>query len=116
MQLEDNGNYKVGYRKPPVQTQFKKGQSGNPKGRPKREEAHWARALPDSLEDTFVVTIDGKKKELTMMEIIVERLIEQCLKGDKKALRKLFALREFVHTQGEFRPHQIIISGKNADL
>ena len=27
--------HKVGYRKPPVETQFKPGQSGNPNGRPK---------------------------------------------------------------------------------
>jgi hypothetical protein len=27
--------YKVGYKKPPISTRFKKGQSGNPKGRPK---------------------------------------------------------------------------------
>lgn len=27
--------YEVGYRKPPVASQFKEGQSGNPKGRPK---------------------------------------------------------------------------------
>src|SRR5262245_4838454 len=27
--------YKVGYGKPPKDTQFRKGQSGNPKGRPK---------------------------------------------------------------------------------
>jgi hypothetical protein len=29
------GRYKVGYGKPPRATQFKRGRSGNPKGRPK---------------------------------------------------------------------------------
>ena len=29
-------NYDVGYKKPPKNTQFKPGQSGNPKGRPKK--------------------------------------------------------------------------------
>ena len=28
-------SYEVGYRKPPVGTRFKKGQSGNPAGRPR---------------------------------------------------------------------------------
>ncbi|MDB5317781.1 MAG: hypothetical protein JWO26_370 [Rhodospirillales bacterium] len=31
----DERNYKVGYGRPPQGTRFKKGQSGNPKGRPK---------------------------------------------------------------------------------
>jgi Family of unknown function (DUF5681) len=30
----DVGSYKVGYGKPPKATQFKRGRSGNPKGRP----------------------------------------------------------------------------------
>lgn len=29
--------FKVGYRKPPVETRFKPGQSGNPRGRPRAE-------------------------------------------------------------------------------
>ena len=28
-------DYAVGYKKPPLHTRFKKGQSGNPRGRPK---------------------------------------------------------------------------------
>jgi len=30
-----SNDYEIGYKKPPKQTQFQAGQSGNPKGRPK---------------------------------------------------------------------------------
>ncbi|HET9530513.1 MAG TPA: DUF5681 domain-containing protein [Blastocatellia bacterium] len=33
--MRKQGNYDVGYGKPPVHTRFKKGQSGNPKGFPR---------------------------------------------------------------------------------
>jgi len=33
---KSNKDKKVGYKKPPKKTQFKKGKSGNPKGRPKK--------------------------------------------------------------------------------
>ena len=32
---DKKSDYKVGYKKPPLHTRFKKGQSGNPSGRPK---------------------------------------------------------------------------------
>src|SRR5215468_12690975 len=34
-----SASYEVGYRKPPRHTQFQKGQSGNPGGRPRRSRA-----------------------------------------------------------------------------
>jgi hypothetical protein len=34
MPRDDRGDYQVGYGKPPRHTQFAKGQSGNPRGRP----------------------------------------------------------------------------------
>jgi Family of unknown function (DUF5681) len=33
------GDYEIGFDKTPEYTRYKKGQSGNPKGRPKRDEA-----------------------------------------------------------------------------
>ena len=36
MAKKKKDDYEVGYGRPPKKTQFKKGQSGNPKGRPKR--------------------------------------------------------------------------------
>ena len=32
---KDKRDYEIGYGKPPKQTRFKPGQSGNPRGRPK---------------------------------------------------------------------------------
>jgi hypothetical protein len=32
---DNDDDYEVGYKRPPKNSQFKKGQSGNPKGRPK---------------------------------------------------------------------------------
>ncbi len=116
MQPEDDKTYKVGYGKPPAHTQFKKGQSGNPKGRPKRDDPSWTQALPNTLEDKILVTIDGKQRELTMQEIFVERVIEQCLKGNKTAIRKLLALRSFVHKQGDLKPVEVVFSGADANL
>ena len=39
-------DYDVGYRKPPQQSQYKKGETGNPRGRPKRPK----HAVPEMYE------------------------------------------------------------------
>jgi hypothetical protein len=38
-------DYEIGYRRPPRETRFKKGQSGNPKGRRKKKPASFAEAF-----------------------------------------------------------------------
>src|SRR4051812_35212014 len=68
-----NGDYKVGYGKPPKGTQFKPGQSGNPKGRPKG-----SKAIPtlvhDELKARVAVTEGGLTKRMSKGEAIVKRL------------------------------------------
>jgi Family of unknown function (DUF5681) len=33
---DEKNDYEVGYKRPPIATRFKKGQSGNPSGKPKK--------------------------------------------------------------------------------
>ena len=54
--------YEVGHRKPPKHTQFKRGQSGNPKGRPK-ESRNFSTDLKDTLKEPVRVTRDGQAKD-----------------------------------------------------
>lgn len=50
---QDNNNYQVGYGKPPKHSRWKKGQSGNPRGRPKG-----TRGLKTDLHDELVATME----------------------------------------------------------
>lgn len=81
----------VGYKKPPKHSQFKPGQSGNPKGRPKGARN----------QDTIVTEImscrleDLKKKDkakLSNRELVIMKLLEKALKGDQRAIDKVLDL------------------------
>jgi hypothetical protein len=61
---------KVGYKTPPQETRFKKGQSGNPKGRPKRADG----ALRPSPETT-ALTIREAERKVTIREGAETRLV-----------------------------------------
>lgn len=79
-------DYPVGYGKPPKNTQFKKGQSGNPKGRPKGS------ANPDVLIRKLLlkpvtVTQNGKATKVPVIEALLTKVLSMAASGDHKALR-----------------------------
>lgn len=87
----EGGDYTVGYRKPPVATQFKPGKSGNPKGRPKS-----AKGLSTIVRDTLtqkvsVRTANGEKR-ISRIEAALHKTIELAMKGNPRALAQLIKL------------------------
>ena len=95
-------DYEIGYRRPPRETRFKKGQSGNPKGRRKKKPASFEEVLGEALNERITVVIKGQARSLTMKELIVEQLGERAAKGDRLALATLLKLREYVEGSGGF--------------
>jgi DNA phosphorothioation-dependent restriction protein DptG len=81
----DDDDYKVGYGKPPLRSRFKKGQSGNPKGRQKKI-PDLSELIGEELESTRYVEIDNKRVKLTVKRLLVKQFIHQALKGHSKAL------------------------------
>lgn len=73
----------VGYASPPVQHRFKKGKSGNPKGRPKKQDDLWShmnRVLNRK------VKLQGTDRQIPIREALVRRLRDLALAGDRRAL------------------------------
>ncbi|RMG56676.1 MAG: hypothetical protein D6717_06190 [Gammaproteobacteria bacterium] len=88
---ERKTDYEVGYRKPPRHTRFRKGQSGNPKGRPKGARGLTA-SLKRELETKITIREGGREMHLTKGEAAAKRLTNEALTGDMKALLALLKL------------------------
>lgn len=84
-------NDDIGFKKPPKATQFKKGQSGNPSGRPKGASSNRKR-IRKMLEQPTPVKIGEQVKTLSTFELSLERLNEGVRKGDKSAIARVLAL------------------------
>lgn len=92
-------DYEVGYGKPPKASQFRKGQSGNPKGRrPKEARSVTVRQIRRdvlrALETEMDATVPGQPGRKTVAELIIWKQIEQALKGDHRSARFLLELRK----------------------
>lgn len=69
-------DYLCGFCRPPKASQFKKGQSGNPKGRPKHP-VTVDECLNRVLSKTMVVHEGDKTKKITRMEAMVTHYIKE---------------------------------------
>jgi hypothetical protein len=80
----DNNDYDIGYGKPPIATRFKKGQSGNPGGKPKKVAAALepGKILQSIDNEELIVNIEGKGRRMLKAEIYFRQLFTKTIKGD----------------------------------
>ena len=89
--LEKPETTKVGYCNPPERTRFKRGQSGNPQGRPKGA-LNLATVLGRTMRERVVINENGKRKTITKLEAAFKQLTNKAASGELKALQLLSAL------------------------
>jgi hypothetical protein len=89
--VKRDGDFQVGYGKPPRHRRFAPGTSGNPRGRQKG-----VRNLASDVKHTLQVPVrlaeQGKPKRVSTQQAALLRLREKALKGDGHALDRLLAL------------------------
>jgi uncharacterized protein DUF5681 len=85
--------YQVGYAKPPGHSRFKRGRSGNPRGRPKGA-VGCKTILERVLLARHTVIGQGKRQQRTILELILLALRNRAIDGDAKAFSKLHDLLE----------------------
>ena len=87
----EDRDYEVGYGKPPKHTQFKPGQSGNPKGRPK-DSRNVKMILQDVAMEEITLTENGVPRKMSKKEALIRSLYIRALGGDNQAARLLFKI------------------------
>jgi hypothetical protein len=80
------GEYEVGYRKPPKDTQFKPGRSGNPSGHKKGLKSGKT-LMTEALNERILVTKAGIQRRITMHEALWKSVVARALNGDPRFMR-----------------------------
>jgi hypothetical protein len=100
MPPDNQRDYEVGYRKPPGHTRFKKGRSGNPKGRPAGAK-NLSTLLSEALNEPVVVTENGGHRKITKRQAIIKQLVNQSATADWRAIKILLDLLREIEGQTE---------------
>jgi hypothetical protein len=83
-------DYEIGYKRPPISGRFKRGDVGNPKGRPRKK-----KTVGQTIDEVTAtrIRIAGNSKSHTILEIIIRNLAHAAAKGDIRAINTLFNLK-----------------------
>ena len=81
---ESKSTFEVGYGRPPEQTRFKPGQSGNPNGRPSGTR-NLDTDLRDELNEVIPVRIGDRSRKVSKQRAMLMAFMAKALKGDTRA-------------------------------
>ena len=83
---------RIGYGRPPKPTQFKKGVSGNPRGRPRRV-TNLTADLREELAELVRVRDGDREYRVTKQRAVLKALIAAAAQGNVSAATALFSLQ-----------------------
>ena len=99
-QPNDDPTSAVGYGKPPVHTRFRKGQSGNPKGR-RKGQRNIRTVVDEALRQRIIIREGDRIRSLTKLDGIIVTMVNAALKGDAKAVASLLTIVRALGMTGE---------------
>lgn len=96
--------------RPPESGQFRRGESGNPKGRPKGSK-NLRTIFEEAARATVTATIDGKTRKITKLQATAWQLATKAAAGDRTAMIKFLDwMDEFEARAAAARPTQFPLS------
>jgi hypothetical protein len=74
---ETKRDYDIGYGKPPEGRRFKKGQSGNPRGRPAKNAKSAQPVLVRKSDEQILVVMNGRCQKTTRRDVVMVQLVDE---------------------------------------
>ena len=113
---DEPNNWDVGYCKPPKHTQFKKGQSGNLRGRPKGSISYQTR-FHRIINEQVTVNENGRRKKSPKIDVEMRQVANKAINADFKALNLLRQLYQiFAREEDRAEPLMFVISKNDTKL
>jgi hypothetical protein len=113
--LQPKPTYEVGYCRPPKKNQFQKGQSGNPKGRPRGNRNLWSQAVK-VLTKPVGMTVDGKRQRIPALIALENVVLNRGLKDSQRAAEFMFRLAKDLRLYDQTETYDLSSQGLTDDF
>jgi hypothetical protein len=107
--------YEVGYGRPPKGTQFKKGQSGNPRGRPK-DSKNLSSRIKAVMGRKVTIPENGRPRRVAWGDALLMKVVSKALAGDMSAARLAISLLQSVEEASPTSPIAVLDQPGNRAL
>ncbi|MCW2363122.1 MULTISPECIES: DUF5681 domain-containing protein [Sphingobium] len=95
--------YEVGYKKPPTETRFKKGQSGNPAGRKPKPQRQMKANIAEVVAEVWSKPVEINGTVFSTIEVVLRTLMMKAMKGDLAALKQVIYLSKLYPVQRRYK-------------
>ena len=107
---------KIGRGNPPKHTQFRKGTSGNPKGRPKGSK-NLTTYLMEAARDQVTARIGGKARKISKIQATAMQLATKAAGGDQGAIAKFLDWMDEIETRAAAaKPSEFPLSAPDIEV
>ena len=115
-QSDSRGSPRIGRGNPPKHTRFRKGISGNPKGRPKGSK-NLSTYLLEAARDQVSVTVGGKRRKITKIQATAMQLATKAASGDQAAINKFLDWMDEIESRAAAaKPSQFPLSEPDLEV
>ncbi|MEQ9488728.1 MAG: DUF5681 domain-containing protein [Alphaproteobacteria bacterium] len=119
LRTPENRDYEVGYGKPPVQTRFQPGRSGNPHGRPRGsrakkpdlpspDEERMKRIILEEAYREIVVQEGERTVNIPMIQAVMRRIAVNAAQGNQRAQRMFADLVQTIENEQKAQSDELI--------
>jgi hypothetical protein len=106
---------KVGRGKPPKHTQFKKGETGNERGRPKGSK-NLATLMMQAAHNPVTAIIGGQKRTISSLHATTMQLAKKAAGGDSKSMAKFLDWVDRIESRAATKPTQFPLSEPDVEV
>jgi Family of unknown function (DUF5681) len=111
----NDDTHDVGYKRPPKQTQFRPGQSGNPAGR-RRDVRNFKNDLMEELREMIIIRENGRERKISKQRAFIKALVAAAIKSDVRAINAVVACTRNFDTSVENNETAPIADPEDLDI